>query len=185
MEPDWEELIDVARSEARRHVNDPHRADDVAAIVLKRIWSRLSRIQADDLKPYVRRSVLNEVRDQFRRDHTPGGAPRATGLPDEEAMRRKPIGSARRWMTTSPSAKAIRRERDEHVMELLSNVLAELNQRQRRLLTMAADETISNEQIAQELGYANADSVKTTLSRLRKKLRDQFGPDIDELLREW
>lgn len=185
MEPDWEELLQVAQREARRLLNDEFRADDIAATVMKRIWSRLSRIDADELKAYVRRSVLNEVRDQYRREHTDGGRPRLNELPDEEAMRRKPIGSARRWMVSSPSNQAIRRERDEHVAEVLGDVLAGLSDRQRLLLTLAADETHTNEHIAQELGYANADTVKATLSRLRKRLREQFGADIDELLREW
>ena len=185
MEPDWATLLEVAQREARRLVGDTQSADDAAAVVLKRIWSRLSRIEAEDLEPYVRRSVLNEVRDQWRRAHTPNGRAREVEFPDDEAVRAKRMGSARRWMASSPSAKFVRRERDERVAQMVAEMLAGLSDRNRLLLRLAADETLTYEDIAAEMGYASADTVKTTVSRLRKALRDKFGPEYEELLREW
>ena len=67
----------------------------------------------------------------------------------------------------------------------MTAVLSRLNDRQRDLILLSMDETLTHEQIAEALGYANADVVKATLNRLRKRLRDEFGDEIGNVLREW
>lgn len=71
-----------------------------------------------------------------------------------------------------------------HAQQGWSSGFAVLSARQRLMLMLAAAET-SNEEIATMLGYASSDSVKTTIARLRKSIREQFGTDIERLFREW
>jgi RNA polymerase sigma-70 factor (ECF subfamily) len=57
------------------------------------------------------------------------------------------------------------------VREQAGVLLAMLNPRERELVQLVAEDTPQAE-IAEIMGYANADSVKVTLNRIRKKIKD-------------
>ena len=57
------------------------------------------------------------------------------------------------------------------VREQAGVLLAMLTPRERELIQLVAEDTPQAE-IAQIMGYANADSVKVTLNRIRKKIKD-------------
>ena len=61
-------------------------------------------------------------------------------------------------------------------------LLAMLTPRERELVQLVAEDTPQAE-IAEAMGYANADSVKVTLNRIRKKIRD--GADSAGLDTRW
>ena len=57
------------------------------------------------------------------------------------------------------------------VREQAGVLLAMLTPRERELVQLVAEDTPQSE-IAEIMGYANADSVKVTLNRIRKKIKD-------------
>ena len=68
------------------------------------------------------------------------------------------------------------------VREQAGVLLAMLTPRERELIQLVAEDTPQAE-IAQIMGYANADSVKVTLNRIRKKIKD--GSDAAGLDTRW
>ena len=68
------------------------------------------------------------------------------------------------------------------VREQAGVLLAMLNPRERELVQLVAEGTPQSE-IAEIMGYANADSVKVTLNRIRKKIKD--GSDAAGLDTRW
>ena len=68
------------------------------------------------------------------------------------------------------------------VREQAGVLLAMLNPRERELIQLVAEDTPQAE-IAEIMGYANADSVKVTLNRIRKKIKD--GSDAAGLDTRW
>ena len=67
-------------------------------------------------------------------------------------------------------------------LEQTGILLAMLTPRERELVQLVAEDTPQAE-IAQIMGYANADSVKVTLNRIRKKIKD--GSDAAGLDTRW
>lgn len=183
-ESSWGHMLAVAKAEAMRLTHDDFHADDLAATVVKRLYSREADVSQEARDAYVRACVRNAFIDEIRRDGAAMRRGHAQELPldDELAAVRNFAGEP--LSPTSPSNKVIRRERKVAAHELVEQIFAGLNERQRLMLMLAASET-SNEEIATMLGYANSDTVKTTISRLRKKIRDDFGTDIERLFREW
>lgn len=183
-ESSWAHMLAVAKAEARRLTHDEFRADDLAAIVVKRLYQRAADVSQEARDAYVRACVRNAFIDEVRRrraamrrggeqelplDHVPADMRDIAGEPDP---------------MPGPSEKSIRRERKEAAHRLVEQIFAGLNERQRLMLMLAAGET-SNEEIAAMLGYANSDVVKTTIARLRQRIRDEFGTDIERLFRDW
>ena len=68
------------------------------------------------------------------------------------------------------------------VREQAGVLLAMLTPRERELIQLVAEDTPQSE-IAEIMGYANADSVKVTLNRIRKKIKD--GSDAAGLATCW
>ena len=67
-------------------------------------------------------------------------------------------------------------------LEQTGILLAMLNPRERELVQLVAEDTPQAD-IAEIMGYANADSVKVTLNRIRKKIKD--GSDAAGLATCW
>ena len=68
------------------------------------------------------------------------------------------------------------------VREQAGVLLAMLTPRERELVQLVAEDTPQSEN-AEIMGYANADSVKVTLNRIRKKIKD--GADAAGLATHW
>lgn len=95
---------------------DPHRARDIVQSALERAYLHWHRITADDPTAYVRRIVVNQHRDWWRRlrnrelptEHTPSGPAARTspnGRPSRPCCTRRwppsPGGSGRSWCCAS------------------------------------------------------------------------------------
>ena len=76
---------------------------------------------------------------------------------DPRALNRFLLGSSSSWGAI--------------VREQAGVLLAMLTPRERELIQLVAEDTPQSE-IAEIMGYANADSVKVTLNRIRKKIKD-------------
>ena len=181
----WEALLAFAEREAGRQTVDSLLAEEVAATVIKKLVIRETEIAPEARRAWLRTAVRNELIDLRRRAHVGSNEPRHIALPDDSALQAKREGSRRRWLANSPSSEAIWREREQRMESIAGHVLSRLNDRQRDLILLSMDETLTHEQIAEALGYANADVVKVTLNRLRKRLRDEFGDEIGNVLRDW
>lgn len=181
----WRELMDFAEHEARRQTADRYLAEDVAALTMKKLLAQESRIAPEARRTWVRTVIQRTIIDHHRRNHTAGGGDRLRDLPDDAEIAAKRPHSGRRWVGNSPSLAAMAHQREARVGEVAQHVLSSLNDRQRQLLVLSAQPSLSHEEIAETLGYASAAVVKVTLNRLRKRLRDEFGTELENLFNEW
>ena len=183
-ESSWGQMLAVAKAEARRLTHDDFHADDLAATVVKRLFQREADVSQEARDAYVRACVRNAFIDEIRRE----GAAMRRGQAQELPLDGEPAGmrnfAGEPYSPTSPSNKVIRRERNAGVHELAEQIAAGLSERHRLLLMLSASDS-TNAEIATMLGYASSDSVKTTIARLRKAIRDQFGADAERLFRDW
>lgn len=178
-------MLNAAKAEALRLTHDEFRADDLAALVIKRLYSRDEAISLEGRVAYVKACVRNAYFDELRHNRA---AMRGGGdiqeLPDDDLMTELHSLGGTPLVARSPSQKVIGRERKRAMHELVQRILDELTDRQREMLMLAATE-MSNDEIAIMMGYANSDVVKATISRLRKRIREVHGLDIERVFREW
>ncbi|MFF2148922.1 SigE family RNA polymerase sigma factor [Kitasatospora sp. NPDC058190] len=127
---------------------DPERAKDIVQSALERAYLHWHRITGDDPTAYVRRIVVNQHRDWWRRlrnrelptDHTPD-RPLAEDLAELQAQR-----------------------------ALVQQALGALTRRERTVVVLRYYGDLSEAAIAAELGIAPG-TVKSTLHRALSKLR--------------
>ncbi len=165
----------VARSVLGEGVHDGVDAHDVAQEVLVRFAgldpSTIANWQAW-VTTAARRRALDVIRAEKRHGHA------ALDLFDGED---NPPGRAplpRRLRALGASAEPVSRL-------ALRSLATHLNDRERKVLWAHLDGW-SNREIAQGLGYASADAVAVTLTRIRSKVRAAFppGPERHLLLGE-
>ncbi|WP_354642735.1 SigE family RNA polymerase sigma factor [Kitasatospora camelliae] len=127
---------------------DPHRADDLVQSALERAYPRWHRIAKDDPTAYVRRIVVNQHRDWWRRL-------RNREVPTDAAPDRvDPVDQVDRYAQRA----------------LVLGALARLTVRERTVVVLRYYEDLSEARIAAELHIAPG-TVKSTLSRALAKLR--------------
>jgi RNA polymerase sigma-70 factor (ECF subfamily) len=144
-----------------RVVNDPARAEEIAAEVFWKFWRKRKNISEDPggwLYRTAVRMALDDLRSQARR----------VRREREQAVRRE---------TTPEEIHVLAEDRDR-----VRLVLASLNPREAELLLLRADDLSYNE-IAQSLNL-NPVSVGTLLNRaqqaFRKEYVKQYGPPRNE-----
>lgn len=180
----WGEMLEVARHEGLRLTHDEFHADDLAGIVIKKIFSRNEQISKEGRAAYVRACVHNAYFDELRYERAAmRGGPMAE-LTEEDLLGQLNFFGGTRSSAKSPSQKIIHRERKQEMQRLVERILDGLSERHRELLMLSVSE-MSNAEIAVMMRYEDSDSVKTTLSRLRKGIRERFGLDIESVLQEW
>lgn len=127
---------------------DPHRAADIVQAALERAYLHWHRITADDPTAYVRRIVVNQHRDWWRR------------------LRNRELPTAH-----APDLPG----RDDHAERhadraLLHQALGSLTRRERTVVVLRYYGDLSEAETAAELGIAPG-TVKSTLHRALAKLR--------------
>ncbi|MBP0455021.1 MULTISPECIES: SigE family RNA polymerase sigma factor [unclassified Kitasatospora] len=127
---------------------DPHRARDIVQSALERAYLHWHRITADDPTAYVRRIVVNQHRDWWRRL-------RNRELPTD----RTPERPGREDLAERQAQQA-----------LLHQALATLTRRERTVVVLRYYGDLSEADTAAELGIAPG-TVKSTLHRALSKLR--------------
>ncbi|HCK78838.1 MAG TPA: hypothetical protein DHW34_02350 [Actinobacteria bacterium] len=169
----WEQARRIARAKAGDLVRgDAARQEDLAQEALERLL-RMEDRAFDDLDAFVRQIVTNLVRDDARRQKA---AYRMASVKfggfDAEDLADLPTAMQQLFQELrTPSLALIRDERQQARHDAYLLALSSLPPRRREVVRMAA-EGRSHQQIAEELGYANASTVKTTLNQCYKKLRE-------------
>lgn len=142
--------------------SDPHAAEDVVAEVFAKVWVQWEKGRVDDVGPYLRRAVVNQVRSRHRR--------RAVAL--REFERRKGDDRGVRLHDQDAS------DRDE-----MWQALQRLPDRQRAAIVLRYYEDLSEAETAEILGVS-VGTVKSQTSRGLDRLRElvEWGrerPDAD------
>jgi RNA polymerase sigma-70 factor (sigma-E family) len=137
--------------------NDRQQAEDAVAETYARVWPKYRRGAIDDLLPYLRRAVANQVRGGLRRRM----------LEQREADRRRVD-----WHDgVSP-------ERSVDDAEIILPALEALPQNQRAVLVLRYYEDLSEEEIADTLDIP-AGTVKSRCARGLEQLRRVIGEGVD------
>jgi RNA polymerase sigma-70 factor (sigma-E family) len=140
---------------ARLLTGDPHRAADLVQSSLERAYTHWGRIRGDDPYAYVRRIVVNQNHDWWRRGH--GREQPTAELP--------PDGSAARDLAEEYARR-----------EQVRGLLGVLTSRERTVVVLRYHLDLGEATIAAELGIA-VGTVKSTLARALAKLRAHPGLD--------
>jgi RNA polymerase sigma-70 factor (sigma-E family) len=136
---------------------DPHVAEDAVAEACARVWPRYRRGAVDDLGPYLRTAVINEVRRKFRR-----GAIERRETERQMIDLREGTGS----------------DHSVEDREVLLPALASLKYEQRAVVVLRFYEDLSEEEIAGVLGVP-AGTVKSRCARGLEQLRRLMGGETD------
>ncbi|MGW4895085.1 SigE family RNA polymerase sigma factor [Kitasatospora sp. NPDC004240] len=127
---------------------DPHRASDIVQSALERAYLHWHRITGDDPTAYVRRIVVNQHRDWWRRL-------RNRELPTDHAFE-------------LPGSEDVAERQAQRA--LLNQALSTLTRRERTVVVLRYYGDLSEADTAAELGIAPG-TVKSTLHRALGKLR--------------
>jgi RNA polymerase sigma-70 factor (sigma-E family) len=137
--------------------NNQQQAEDAVAEAYARVWPKYRRGAIDDLLPYLRRAVVNQVRGGLRRRL----------LEQREAERRKVD-----WHDgVSP-------ERSVDDAEIVLPALEALPQNQRAVLVLRYYEDLSEDEIADTL-HIPAGTVKSRCARGLEQLRRVMEEGVD------
>lgn len=171
-EDDITVACDTAFAVARARNLNVEDAEDLAQTVAE----KLLREQAvpDNVAAWSRKVTQNAIIDLDRKRKTKQQqadgqevwAAREVGVDEEVADGLRGVAAFVRTQQ-AVSAQGMQRQANEEMMQLLREVLST---REMDLLVLQAERR-SHAEIAAELGYKNADTVKTTLKRIREKLK--------------
>lgn len=153
-------FADVYNAHHRRAVRlawlltgDPHAAEDAVAEAMTKVWRQWDKGRVDDVGPYLRRAVVNQVRSRGRRKV----------LERREAGKRH--GDARGVRLHDEDIA----DRDE-----IWRALNELPPRQRQTIVLRYYEDLSEADTAEILGVS-VGTVKSQVSRGIARMRDLVG----------
>lgn len=148
---------------ARRLLNDPAEAEDVAQETFLRVWKAADRWRSGEAKveTWMSRIAINLCYDRLRRRR-------------EVLMDAPPDRPA-----DSPSAETLLRT-GETVARVSAAVQA-LPDRQREALELCHYQDFTNIEAAERLGVS-VEAVESLLARARRRLKDVLSPDSADLL---
>ncbi len=155
---------------ARARTGDADLAEDIAQEVMLHLYMQPERPR--NLEAWITRVVVNRVTDLWR---TQGRRPHRVQY--EEISAKDAVAMFLSVHFASPSYVGVLSQYIDQIWDELRVVLSE----QELALMRLTASGLSQAQIADELGYAGPASVKSTLSRIRRKVR-KLG---DERVAEW
>jgi len=157
-----EEWLSFAQMRARRAVDDAQAAEDISQDAMFRLFDQATA--PDNIEAWLTTIIRNLAADHHRGEQRRAGAGdvEAGGLPDEhDLLHRGRLGEA----TSYPVIQRMRIEQS----------LAHLSDRMRAVLE-AHLEGSSNQEIADQFGYAGKAAVAATISRAKKQIREADEP---------
>ena len=156
---------------ARRRLRSADDADDVAQTALLKLMAQDP--DPDNPDAWITTVTNNAVVDFIRaRDARPGLVEGDDDADDQPlgTRGRVPVAVERFVRDGVPVSDAVDRDALERIWLDLADHLGE---KELALLELTVD-GVPQDEIADRLGYRNADSVKTTLNRIRRKIRDDL-----------
>lgn len=171
----WARAREVADAKALKLTHGDHvRAQDLASVVIEKLFITEAVIDPDKLDAYVRTMARNTYLDQMDRRNAAYRGRTIKKAAMDDSLYAEVAGVFKYQLnSTSPSRKLIRREAQQARAQAYMDILASLPDRQRELVRLAA-EGMPYAEIASRLQYANANVVKATLHRTYRKIREQF-----------
>ncbi len=137
--------------------SDVHQAEDAVAEAYARTWPKFRRGSIDDLRPYLRRAVVNQIYGGFRRRY----------VERREAERRGVD-----WRD------GVSHENATEDAQLVASALQSLPSNQRVVVVLRYFEDLSEDEIATALGVP-AGTVKSRCARGLDQLRRVLTPAMD------
>jgi RNA polymerase sigma factor (sigma-70 family) len=169
----WVRVFDAAFRAAQRALRDPTAAEDVAAMTVERMLEVQAEIPDDRIEAYARTVVRNLLVDKGRRAQRGATAAPVAHEELEEGM--GVFGLA--LHAKDPLVKLLKSERIRRRTDLARRILDSLSDRERALIELALAGATAAE-IADELGYASAGTVRVTHMRIRQRLGNEFARDF-------
>lgn len=172
---EWAMVREVAEAKAMKMTyGDVALSEDLASLVVEKLFLADATISPGSLKAYVRTMVQNAYLDRKAKQQA-AYRPQTIKMGEMDDDLYAEVEGVFKYQlnSTSPSRKLVRREAQQARADMYLAILASLPDKQQRLVRLAA-EGMSYKDIAQELGYANASVVKTSIHRVYDKIRDQF-----------
>lgn len=181
-EQQWADVWEAALLKAMHLMRgDADRAQDLAALVMEKLVTREAEVPAN-LRAYVRTMTQNAYLDERSRQQAAfRGGQSALKHPMDESIFGVEGVVMEALIANSPSVEYIRNERRAMQIAVCRQILADLPERHRELLTLAASGA-SHGQIAEALGYASPQVVTQTLRRVYLKIRDDLDMGPEDLL---
>jgi len=174
--------IDVVFAKAcalTKHNKDA--AEEITSDVLERISIKNPGIHPDKLDQFLCKVTRNVFVDRIRRNEAAYRKFQYVSIDDLDMAELAGTGAQQHQLyAQSASAAYLDQQYQVEIALAFSLVLHSLPERKRRLVEMTAD-GYSNDQIAEELGFASADVVKVTMSRIKRELRQKFAADFAHL----
>lgn len=179
----WEQARQVAESKALRLTHGDHaRSQDLASAVMEKLFLTDAEVDPEKLDAYVRTMTRNAYLDQQDRMNAAYRGQTVKRADMGEALYAEVEGVFRYQLhSTSPSIKFARRQAQDARTAAYMEILASLPKKQRDLVRLAA-EGVPYAEIADQLGYANANVVKATLHRTYRRIREQFDLRYSDFL---
>ena len=148
-------------------------AEDLASEILTTLYEQNTPIHPKAVCKYVRTAVFNRVCDDARRDNAAfrGGRAMACMAPEDFVEQEGRITALIPAPSTDPAVIMLAEERQHDLVEAGAALLALLEERNRDLVRMALMEQCPHAEIAEALGYKNANVVKQSLHRALGRLR--------------
>jgi RNA polymerase sigma factor (sigma-70 family) len=156
---------------ALRHLRSPDDADDVAQTALMKLM--VQDPVPDNPDAWITRATQNAIVDFVRaRDARPGLVTVADDVDDKPRGKPKRVPEAvERFVREGrPVSDAVDRDAIERIWRVLRD---QLSDKELELLALTVD-GVSQDEIAEQLGYKNANTVKSTLVRIRRKIEDEL-----------
>ena len=172
---EWAMVRDVAEARAMQMTHgDVALSQDLASLVIEKLFLLGDEKKPDHLKAYVRTMVTNAYLDRKKKMEA-NYRPQTIKKGDiDDAVRAEVEGVFKYQLnSTSPSRKLVRREVQQARAEMYLTILESLPEKKQQLVRLAA-EGLSHKEIAEKLGYKSPQVVKTTLHRAYAEIREQF-----------
>ncbi|MGH8991306.1 MAG: RNA polymerase sigma factor [Acidimicrobiia bacterium] len=166
----------VLRALAGADPVDHDQVPDLLATVTERVLRRLRRgAEIEDLVTYAKQAARNVFSDWLRSKRRERTHRHRDGGPESLST---PLAERLAASSLTPSSAVVRRDDQRRHALMIQAAVAGLSAKERAVLQLRFVEGRTSAEVAEILGYRSPAVVDVTVSRARKKLRDQLPPSL-------